>query len=317
MGHIFVKKLIAIVFLIFLLPSCKKSLISEKLARQKIEKVETLSNHEAPINIFIHGTLPPVAAAFVNKYDAPLGLHKGKSLKNAAFLRRIGYVLHEADPENFNIEHFYLFGWSGILSFNARKKAAQELYSVLKGAKGPITLIGHSHGGNVALYLAEVAKENGDDKLLIDKAILLASPIQEVTTPYATCGFFKKVISIYSNTDMIQILDPQGLYAETQNVVKNTKPPLFSKRHLPKGDNIIQARILLNKSNPAHIDFTRPKFLKNLPSIISLLEQKLDCYPNKEEHAIINLPNGNKPNPSFVIQRNKVGGSKKYVPLKI
>ena len=45
-------------------------------------------------------------------------------------------------------------------------------------------LITHSHGGNVALYLAPIAEEDPLNAVTIEELILLACPVQVETSPY-------------------------------------------------------------------------------------------------------------------------------------
>jgi RHS repeat-associated protein len=101
---------------------------------------------------FIHGT----KYAMGNDYSKDV--HSGQmSMDN---LKRIGNVFSN---KTFNRG----FNWSGLNSNMARRKAAKELVKHIMATKTgdePISLIGHSHGGNVAIEAANIlVKKHGFD----------------------------------------------------------------------------------------------------------------------------------------------------------
>ena len=113
--------------------------------------------------------------------------------------------------------HFYTFGWSGLLSPSKRYSDAKKLYSCLvkelkkytkMGITPHIRLIGYSHGGNICLNLAAITQhENIKEHMTIDQLILLGVPVQH-DTDYLVCGsIFKKIYHFYSHADRIQQLD--------------------------------------------------------------------------------------------------------------
>lgn len=170
------------------------------------------------------------------------------------------------------------------MGFRARKKAALNLYNYLKEFKSPIILIGHSHGGNVALSLVEVANDKNDKSLKIEKLILLATPALIVTQDCVKSNIFKNIVSFYSNGDHVQVLDPQKLYKESKAHAKEKKIdiPFFSQRLFPKIKNLIQVRILDRNKNITHLQFILESFLKSLPSTLDLIDNKYliknNCY---------------------------------------
>jgi pimeloyl-ACP methyl ester carboxylesterase len=238
----------------------------------------TASN--ARMTVFIHGTLPPALDKLVHYFDIPWGLTPAHVQGNKYYMGRIPFILSNADPELFPLEKFYLYGWSGNLDFISRKQAAYTLYHSIKQMnknKSPITLIGHSHGGNVALNLAAVAAEHNDQDFIIDKLILLAVPIQQATAQYSNSPVFKKIYSLYSPTDIIQVLDPQGLYT-TQ-----TTDRLFSARTLDQeqAQQAIQASLSINTHDPGHMSFISADFMRLLPLIV----HTLDYLANHAQHT--------------------------------
>lgn len=258
------------------------------------------------INIFVHGTLffflkLPFAAPF---FCSPSGLLPVKQIAPKYQVNKISKLLSKRNPKKFALEDFYSFGWSGQLSHNTRNEVAHRLYHHIldlicqykrKYKKAPfIRIITHSHGGNIALQLGEWAKKHKNHKFVINELVLLACPVQEETKNFIKdVKRFKKVYSLYSPADMIQVMDPQGIFHIQKNVennmkniknlsdVKNidwwsmlTKQPLFSERIFPNSKNLIQASVQVENQNLIHIDFLRLKFFKTLPDILTILDQE-------------------------------------------
>ncbi len=240
------------------------------------------------VTIFVHGTLFPLLRQLVQAFDCPLGLIPADTRPNRYLLSRIPYIISEAAPQNYPLSSFYLFGWSGKLRVQARIKAAEDLYLKIRDLKGSLTIIGHSHGATVALLLAYIAQKYNDKNFKVDKLILLACPVQEATALYSTYPVFKKIFSLYSSTDLVQIADPQGLY--TPHTLS-----FFSRRTFNPAPQLIQARVLINGHNPYHITFMLQRFLKKLPAVIALLEK----IKNTQKLYTVNIPTSEE-KPSMV-----------------
>lgn len=110
---------------------------------------------------------------------------------------------------------YYTFNWSGSLLKEARKKASQELATAIIQLKKEhpsikITVICHSHGGNVLLETADILKTTN---ISIDCAILLGTPISKKTEAWAAIKnkdkeyVFTKILNIFSQWDWVQPLD--------------------------------------------------------------------------------------------------------------
>ena len=197
-----------------------------------VPKIAPGSTTQKPtITIWVHGT-KNTAQVFAIKpiqrfFDCLPGLHHKNELSTNFHLRTLADTLSQSDPHNFNPDHFYLFGWSGKLCFKARRQAAEELYKALgtllsdyrlkMGQEPILRIITHSHGGNVALLLAEIMDER-QEEFTIDELILLACPVQDYTAHLTQHKAFKKIYSIYSSGDLFQVGDPQGVYGESQPV---------------------------------------------------------------------------------------------------
>jgi hypothetical protein len=125
-------------------------------------------------------------------------------------------VSHQVCPLNTN--HYYTFGWSGLLSPTSRYadsiKLFKELTHELKekywkfNIFPKIRLIGYSHGGNVCLNIA-AARQNTDphSPLSVDELILVGVPIQTETDYLSNDPVFKKIYHFFSETDRIQRID--------------------------------------------------------------------------------------------------------------
>lgn len=156
-------------------------------------------------------------------------LNKEQSRLGAYHLIGLYNNINESIFKNSNKNIYYTFGFSGLLSNNHRKETSQTLYNCLtnlikkkskKNIKLNINLVSFSHGGNVALYLAEV--ENKYRKNLeINNLVLLGTPIQKETVHFAKSQIFKKIINIYSEADSIQIKDTISTLGQTHRKIND------------------------------------------------------------------------------------------------
>lgn len=261
-------------------------------AKTTYTQQETLAPNLAPITIFVHGTLPPFISSILQHWDLPAGLNKTSALKNSLLcpLAQVGFLLNEGDPAAFPLEQTYLWGWSGALNFETRYQEAEKIYHLIKNYPGPITLIGHSHGGNIALQVARAAAAHNDQRPLIENLILLATPIQAATLHYINAPTFKNRFSFYSHYDIIQRIDPQWIY--TASYQTNNEVPYFSDCIFPKHCNVIQARITAPQLMLVHIYFISRHFLRTLSTLINLLK---DAATHNATHVFIRIPKHKKP----------------------
>lgn len=120
---------------------------------------------------------------------------------------------------------YYTYGWVGVLDDRYRQNDAKDLYVRLAGlmqmlrAQYPgstvkLILHGHSHGGNLILYLARHEHEQKRN-LVIDYAYLYGAPIQQETAHYCTDPIFKNIAIFYSHADLIQISDKFSVKSRT------------------------------------------------------------------------------------------------------
>ena len=113
--------------------------------------------------------------------------------------------------------HYYTYGWSGLLSTSRRYSDAIGLYKGLEeevkkfrrqGIEPKVRVIGYSHGGNVILNLGAVRqKESVTQDLSVNEVILIGMPVQTETDYLINDPLFKKIYHIFSPGDHVQKLD--------------------------------------------------------------------------------------------------------------
>lgn len=262
-----------------------------RMKRKKVIVAQhTSKRHKKPIfdspclptlTIWIHGTrlLPsPIFRAYM--YSPP-GLNPISTLDTTYHLRQLADAIIQSDPKGYPLDHFYVFGWSGKLNALERAQEAEKLYSQLVTARNAyeqtygirprIRIITHSHGGNIALQLARLKKQ--EDNLEIYELVLLACPVQKKTMHYLEDPMFGKVYSLYSSLDMLQILAPQFFYRiERKKGKKNdyeSKIPCLSSRRFGPSPKLAQIKIKLNGRAIFHTKFTSAAFTRLLPHLLA------------------------------------------------
>ncbi len=255
---------------------------SRRHAHKYIRHSKCTNLNEGKATIFVHGTTFPGLSRLLLHNPKRRGMYR-YTFGPTTGRERLAKVLHDADKEQFPAESFYKFYWSGHLGFEDRKKAAQALLSYLNDHKGPITLIAHSHGCNVALYLAELSKD-----ISIDRLVLLAPPVQQATKELVHAKIFKKVYSFYSSGDLVQVADPQGMYDETRkNNQKNGSSSLFSRRTYSQAANLVQSRVLFDRQSPGHRAFISQRFFRRIPQLLEVLDT---AHTKGKDHIIVTIP---------------------------
>lgn len=160
---------------------------------------------------------------YKNQAMQEIGLHKidtsrvEKGYASGLVARQFERVEKLSNPCANYENHFYTFGWYGLLSTRIRYFDAIPLYRGItaevekfraQGIEPEVRLIGYSHGGNVCLNLGAVRQnEDVDQSIKIDELILLGVPIQCETDFLLSDPIFKRVYQIYSRGDRIQKLD--------------------------------------------------------------------------------------------------------------
>lgn len=234
----------------------------------------TTTDESIPLTIWVHGTKLTPTIVCANFFYRMMGMNAAIAYDQKYHKRTIANLLCELAPEQYLLENFYFFGWNGKLCFTEREKASKDLYLALlqlaadyeaiHHKKPTFRIITHSHGGNVVLNLAKI--QDPENPLIIDELILLCCPVQEETKYYIAHDCFKRVYAFYSNRDMFQVIDPQGLYKNSRT--KKT----FSERRFDDHDKLRQARVQIKGRSLMHIDFLCTHFLCHLPNLCDQIE---------------------------------------------
>lgn len=275
------KQLIIASLLLISFSGCQKN-TKQPSSPKTIEEIPSpLPAPGKPITIFVHGGAKPLSALIrlPGLYDVcPQGFYLASELHDSSCLgRRIGVMLNDIAPERFPLTSFYVFGWSGLLSPRAREKAGKRLYNFIANLRShtqcqnvPLTIIGYSHGGNVALAAAQAAWENNDRRTLVDRLIIMACPVVTPTEHYIPSPMFTEVMALYSKSDPFQVSDFQGFYVERKNPRGCS---FFSQRRFDPSTRLIQAEVKMNnRSRTGHLGFIARRVLDYLPQIIDMLE---------------------------------------------
>lgn len=280
-----------LLLIILAMPNCvhKKQIDRQKLhiRTHNTQKNASIRAELPPITIWVHGTLVLRKPLYHRIFEDKTRLVPANSLPKNHHFREIAQTIAEHDPEQFPLEEFYIFSWSGKLQNQERKYAAQMLYREIMQLREVyikkyecepiIRIIAHSHGGNVVLNMAKI--KNAPIPLSIESLILLACPVQEKTKHLISTPIFKRVYSLYSSLDIIQILAPQFKLACTTHPItakhrRHYRIPPFSSRLFPTYNHLTQAKIKINGYPISHTRFSRKDFAALLPIIL----QKLDSW---------------------------------------
>lgn len=162
---------------------------------------------------------------------------------------------------------YYTFGWSGLLSPQMRYleaeifyKAIEELIATLHNDTISIKLriVGYSHGGNVALKLADIHEsKHRNEKIKIDQLILVGVPILPESPMLIAHDIFEKIYHFYSLGDRIQNLDCFALnrFFSERTVGKKCKNL--------KEKKLVQVRLVIKRPRKSlHREDAHPKRLR-------------------------------------------------------
>ena len=277
--------------IMFILPGChfEHNVVRRVCITKKTDPIATeldidayytpTPNNEEPktITIWVHGTQLFAQAFFHELFQEKAQLKHFTAIPHGSDLRETANTLITSAPSVFAAEDFYIFGWSGSLSFSARREAAKNLYHEIHRIKAEylqthgkdprIRIISHSHGGNVVLGMVK-HNPNDEPSFCIDQLILLACPVQEHTKHHIKHAMFKQSYSLYSRLDIMQIIDPQGLYGPEG--IWSTS--LLSERRFPSDKRVHQIKIRMNKRAITHHEFILPTFLEQLAIVINEID---------------------------------------------
>lgn len=273
---------------LIVLPGCvhRRHIDKQKLYIDT-ENVTVKSVNPPSITIWVHGTLMFYIPVYHQIFVDNSCLLPATALPKDHHFRIIADTIAEHDPEHFPLEEFYIFGWSGKLKNKEREIAAQRLYEeILRvrknyhekyGIEPTIRIIAHSHGGNVTLNMCNI---DAAPPFTIKSLILVACPVQEKTMHLISTPMFKRVYSLYSSFDIVQVLAPEFKWLRTTHAHNpkgrkySYKLIPFSARLFPIYSHLTQAKIKIDDYPISHTRFSAKKFISCLPTIL----QKLDSW---------------------------------------
>lgn len=245
-------------------------------------QAEHATTHDDSITIFVHGTY------FLRKLlqympcrqliYCPQGLSLAKYLPEHYYFYKLAKSCIAFDPKHYTWDQFYIFGWdSEHVNDATRKKAAkrlvEQLYEVvvdyyIRHERLPkLRLIGYSHGGNVVLHMADFLPMYADMYDIDFEIWLFGTPVQVVSHDLVNSDCFTAVYSVYSQGDIVQTLDPQGL--RHRKLGKNN---FWSKRTFHQQARCIQIDFTVNGKPISHAYYHH--LFQLFPKIKSMIEEK-------------------------------------------
>lgn len=260
-------------------PTIKKKLLINPYNRPNSDNAT--DTYRPPVTIWIHGTNFLYSRLFTHVFNGTPSLKPASEINRRYKIKTIASTLNKYDAIQFPLNTFYFFCWSGKLNANLREQTAHQLYAELKriitnyeetyNCIPRIRIVTHSHGGNVALNLATI-KDTQSALFSIDSLVLLACPVQIRTMSLIDNPMFRRIYSLYSSLDFVQVIAPQLFKCDNDSTKSNFTFPPFSNRCFPQRQHVTQVKMKINGNALWHNDFVQPKFLKLLPSIITELD---------------------------------------------
>lgn len=252
-----------------------------------------LASDRPCLTIWVHGTARTALIPFETKrLHNTCALLPFSKLPTNSRPYLCAQALESGNAQDFATKYFYAFNWSGLLSHKKREMAAQIMYfelcnEIIKikaetGLEPIVTVITHSHGGNVALILAQI-NEQHDNKLKIDRLILLACPVQDRTAHLVGHDTFSRIYAFYSNKDFIQVLAMPKIFKLAERKFNNLSNKVI---HI----NTSWARKLFTYVD--HHKFVQAPFLNRLSDTLRQLDQDyfdfndLNNYFVTRDHAL-------------------------------
>jgi hypothetical protein len=264
----------------------KASLASEKPSPEACQQVDPT------LSVWVHGTMFGLDALFKKAFDAKPGIKHLHEMPHHHFLTLRLKALADQCSDFFPYESVYCFCWSGRLNNVEREKTAYCLHKVLvalldeyqtqHGFIPRIRLVCHSHGANVALNLARI-NAHAARKITVDTLILFACPVQCETKELVHDPMFKRIYSLYSPLDWVQVVAPQWaccVYNEKGSVIASKQQWLpLSGRRFSASPTLRQAWVKMNGLALSHSDFSSKKFLRLLPQFLEEMDKAYDEHP--------------------------------------
>lgn len=175
--------------------------------------------------------------------------------------------------EQFDDESVEEGNWSGGNSVKVRKEGAEKIYKEIKeymeeNPNEPIRLIGHSHGGNVAILVTNLLHTDGYE---VKNLVTIATPVREYNLNKGV--YVGQHVNVYSTIDMVQTMGgsiwnfgaAKRTFSEsdTNNLLNYNKGPIASYGNMKRNTYFEKDRILhfgeneMTFRNVTNIDATK------------------------------------------------------------
>jgi hypothetical protein len=243
-------------------------------------------NPDQWVNVYIHGTFPDcklLSNYFDSLFLGESGLHHASKLNSKNLFKKNILSLCYLDPNKFCFEHFYTFGWSGALSFPARKKTGIILYNQLKdlilsykqlyNLYPKIRIITYSHGGNVALNMVKLLPFIPEQHIHLE-LLFIACPVQKPLASYIKHPEVDFVYTISTENDWVQGLNfyqYKGKYQFPNQLFDTTCKKCY------------QINVSIDGHSIGHLDLFR-SFLVHLPYTLAWADMNFN--PNQDSNVL-------------------------------
>lgn len=161
----------------------------------------------------------------------------------------------EKSAQQFN-KKVISYLWPGYLNHESRELAAQGLVKLIQSYPSDmsITLVAHSHGGNVSILASQILDADSTNKHTIDALYAIATPVN-VSFYQPNMKIIKYLYNLFSFADRVQPV--LGIFGRT----------------FPDHPRIANLRLVLNGREPGHIEFCTALTAQWLPYIHEKLGQ--------------------------------------------
>ncbi|GAB4456349.1 MAG: hypothetical protein OHK0036_20140 [Bacteroidia bacterium] len=180
------------------------------------------------------------------------------------------------------------FEWSGDNTHQARYEAALKLVNEIyknRNPDEPLTLIGHSHGGNVAILAANILNKLG---VKVNTIITINTPVRPDYQLQE--GAAEKHFNIYTESDLVQ--NKGGNLFEIPDEFSSTEPIMLDKGYVRGMQPIVKGKkTLTGELGPAGRIFKNAINIKYEDSYFNLEFGHRGYYSSNVEKWIHNINN--------------------------
>lgn len=235
--------------------------------------ISILAQAVPTVNIYVHGT-QQFGSKLLPKsiWYCPKGLHHISALPDNSMMVQDAKLLQQADEKEFDLQHYFTFGWSGKLGFDHRQVAGKQLYDELNkllkkyklmyGVYPKVRIITFSHGGNVTLNMVGNIDSNHFKDVDLE-LVLMACPVQKQTEQFIKHPAIARSFVIYSTFDLLQVVDRY----------KYEGKKYFPQRTFETcNENCKQILVTVNQSRLTHTDLYHA-FMRHVPKVLHVAQK--------------------------------------------